>query len=98
MSAWYIFTVLGFYPVCPGSEEFVIGSPAVKKAEMRLSNGKTFTVIAENLSEQNIYIQSVSLNSKDWTTPLLPFSEFKDGGTIIYKMGPQPNKQWGTVK
>ncbi len=98
MSAWYIFTALGFYPVCPGSDYYVIGSPVVKKAEMHLSNGKTFTMTAENLSEKNIYIQSVRLNGRDWTQPFLPYSELKDGGTIVYTMGPKPNKQWGIAK
>ena len=95
MSAWYIFTALGFYPVCPGSDYYVIGSPALKKAVMHLSNGKTFTMMAENLSEENIYIQSVKLNGKDWNEPFLPFREMKDGGTIVYTMGPEPNKEWG---
>ena len=94
MSAWYIFTALGFYPVCPGSDYYVIGSPMVKRAEMHLSNGKTFTMTAENLSEKNIYIQSVKLNGKDWTQPFLPYSELKDGGRIVYSMGPTPNKKW----
>ena len=94
MSAWYIFTALGFYPVCPGSDYYVIGSPMVKKAEMHLSNGKTFTMTAENLSEKNIYIQSVKLNGKNWTQPFLPYSELKDGGRIVYSMGPTPNKKW----
>jgi predicted alpha-1,2-mannosidase len=96
MSAWYIFTCLGFYPVCPGGDFYVIGSPAVEKAVMQLSNGKKFTVQADNLSEKNIYIQSVKLNGKDWTMPFLPFAEIKDGGTIVYRMGPEPNKNWGT--
>jgi putative alpha-1,2-mannosidase len=95
MSAWYLFTVLGFYPVCPGGNCYVIGSPAVKKAEMRLSNGKKFTVVAKNLSDKNIYIQSVKLNGEDWTSPFLPYRELKDGGTIVYAMGPEPNKKWG---
>jgi predicted alpha-1,2-mannosidase len=95
MSAWYIFTALGFYPVCPGSDYYVIGSPCVKKAVMHLSSGKDFTVIAENLSEKNIYIQSVKLNGKDWNTPFLPYSEMKSGGKIIYTMGPKPNENWG---
>jgi predicted alpha-1,2-mannosidase len=96
MSAWYLFTAMGFYPVCPGSDYYVIGSPCIKKAEMQLSNGKKFTTIAENLSEKNIYIQSVKLNGKDWAKPYLPYSELKDGGTIIYTMGPEPNKTWAT--
>ncbi len=97
MSAWYIFSVMGFYPVCPGSDRYVIGSPAVKKAVVNLSNGKKFTVRAENLSEQNIYIQSVKLNGKAWNTPMLPYNELKNGGSIVYQMGPQPNLTWGTA-
>jgi predicted alpha-1,2-mannosidase len=95
MSAWYIFTSLGFYPVCPGSDYYVIGSPCVKKAVMHLSNGKDFTIVAENLSEKNIYIQSVKLNGKPWNKPYLPFAELASGGTIVYTMGPEPNKNWG---
>ncbi|MBN2578277.1 MAG: GH92 family glycosyl hydrolase [Pirellulales bacterium] len=95
MSSWYIFTALGFYPLCPGSENYVIGSPALKKAEIHLSNGKTFTMTAENLSDKNIYIQSVTLNGKNWTRPYLPFGELKNGGSIVFHMGPEPNKQWG---
>jgi putative alpha-1,2-mannosidase len=87
---------LGFYPVCPGSDYYVIGSPCLKNAVLNLSNGKKFTVTAENLSDKNIYIQSVKLNGKDWTKPFLPFAELKDGGSIVYTMGPEPNKSWGT--
>jgi predicted alpha-1,2-mannosidase len=95
MSAWYIFTALGFYPVCPASDYYVIGSPAVSRAVMHLSNGKKFTVMARNLSEQNIYVQSVNLNGKDWNSPFLPWREVKRGGSIVFTMGPQPNKEWG---
>ena len=96
MSTWYIFTALGFYPVCPASDYYVIGSPAVRKAVMHLSNGKKFTMLAEDLSEQNIYVQSVKLNGRNWTTPILPHRELKSGGTIVFTMGPEPNKDWGT--
>jgi predicted alpha-1,2-mannosidase len=95
MSAWHIFTALGFYPVCPASDYYVIGSPAVKKAVVRLSNGKTFIVTAQNLSNENIYVQSVRLNAKDWNSPFLPYRELKRGGTLAFVMGPQPS-QWGT--
>ena len=98
MSAWYMFTVMGFYPVCPGSDYYVIGSPALKKAVLRLSNGKDFTVTAENLNEQNIYVQSARLNGKDWNSAFLPFAEMKNGGALEFKMGAQPNKQWGIVR
>jgi predicted alpha-1,2-mannosidase len=95
MSAWYLFTVMGFYPVCPGSDYYVIGSPALTKAAMHLTNGKVFTMTAENLSEQNIYVQSVRLNGKEWNSPFLPYGELKSGGRLEFQMGPQPNRQWG---
>ncbi|MDB6112556.1 MAG: hypothetical protein JWR69_4306, partial [Pedosphaera sp.] len=96
MSAWYIFTALGFYPVCPSSDYYVIGSPAVKQAVMHLSNGKKFTMTAENLTDNNIYIQSVRLNGKNWDSPYLPYRELKNGGTLVFTMGAQPNKDWGS--
>ena len=95
MSAWYIFTALGFYPVCPASDYYVLGSPALPKAVMHLSNGRKFTVTAENLSDQNIYVQSVKLNGKNWTTPFLPYRELKNGGALVFRLGPEPNKDWG---
>ena len=95
MSAWYIFTALGFYPVCPASDYYVIGSPSLKKAEVRLSNGKVFTMLAQDLSDKNIYVQAVRLNGKDWNTPLLPYAELKDGGELVFTMGPKPNEKWG---
>lgn len=95
MSAWYMFTCMGFYPVAPASDYYVIGAPQMKHITLRLSNGKTFTMTAENLSDQNIYIQSVRLNGKDWNSPFLPYSELKNGGTLHFVMGPQPNMQWG---
>ncbi len=96
MSAWYLFTAMGFYPVCPASDQYVIGSPALKKAVMHLSNGRKFTMRADELSEQNIYVQSVKLNGKTWDSPMLPYNAVKNGGTILFKMGPQPNTSWGT--
>jgi predicted alpha-1,2-mannosidase len=95
MSAWYVLTAMGFYPVCPASDYYVIGSPAVQKAAMHLSNGKTFTVTAENLSDKNIYVQSVRLNGKDLNNPFLMYDELKSGGTLDFVMGSQPSK-WGT--
>jgi predicted alpha-1,2-mannosidase len=95
MSAWYIFNALGFYPVCPGSDYYVIGSPTLKRAVVHLSNGRRFTIIADSLSAENIYIQSAELNGKAWDQPFLPFEELSKGGTITFTMGPQPNKAWG---
>ncbi|HEY3296120.1 MAG TPA: GH92 family glycosyl hydrolase [bacterium] len=97
MSAWYIFNALGFYPVCPGGNDYSIGSPTLKSAKVHLSNGKVFMMQAQNLSDKNIYIQSVSLNGKAWSTPFLPYDELKNGGVIVFTMGPEPNKTWGSV-
>jgi predicted alpha-1,2-mannosidase len=97
MSAWYIFTTLGFYPVCPAGDYYVLGSPAFPKAVIHLSNGRKFTVIAENLSDQNIYVQSVKLNGKNWTSPFLPYRQLKNGGTLVFWLGAEPNKDWGAI-
>jgi len=90
MSAWYIFSAMGFYPVAPASGEYAIGSPALKRATMRLSNGSTFTMTAENLSPENIYVQSVMLNGKPWTSSFLPVSAVTRGGMLKFSMGPKP--------
>ena len=95
MSAWYMFTCMGFYPVCPASDYYVIGAPQIPKATMHLSNGKTFSMTAENISDQNIYVQSVKLNGKELDSPFLPYKELKKGGTINFIMGPKPS-EWGT--
>ena len=95
MSAWYIFNAMGFYPVCPGSSCYVIGSPTLPRAVMHLSSGKTFTMIAENLSDRNVYIQAVRLNGKSWMRPYLPYDELRNGGSIVFTMGPEPNTAWG---
>ena len=96
MSAWYIFTALGFYPVCPASDYYVLGSPSIPKAVMHLSSGRTFTITAENLSDKNIYVQSVRLDGKDWQTPFLPYAAMKHGGTLHFVMGSEPSRTWGT--
>ncbi len=96
MSAWYLFACMGFYPVCPASDYYVIGAPQIPKAMMHLSNGKTFTMTADGISEKNLYVQSVNLNGKPWDSPFLPYNELKDGGSIVFTMGPEPNKNWGT--
>ena len=95
MSAWYVLSAMGFYPVCPGSNLYVIGSPSLKKAEINLSNGKKFVTVAEGLTSENIYIQSVTLNGKTWNKPYIPHEEIAKGGRLVYKMGPKPNTSWG---
>jgi predicted alpha-1,2-mannosidase len=95
MSAWYLFTCLGFYPVCPGSDYYVIGAPQIRKATVHLSNGKTFVMNANNLSDKNIYVQSVALNGNKIDNPFLSHSALGAGGILTFEMGPEPSK-WGT--
>jgi len=95
MSAWYMFTCMGFYPVCPASDYYVIGAPQIPKVVMHLSNGKKFTMIANNLSDQNIYVQSIQLNGRPLDNPFLPCRAVQKGATLVFTMGPQPS-QWGT--
>ena len=97
MSAWYIFSSLGFYPVCPGSGEYVIGSPSVSEAEINLGKGKKLVVKSNNISGKNIYIQSVKLNGKDWGKAYLPVGELVNGGEIIFNMAKNPNKKWAVT-
>ncbi|TAJ13517.1 glycoside hydrolase family 92 protein [Marinilabiliaceae bacterium JC017] len=94
MSAWYIFSSLGFYPVCPGSGQYVIGAPSVDEAILNLENGKTFTVKAQNLSGKNIYIKSVTLNGKPWNFNFINHEDIVNGGELIFKMSSRPNKKW----
>ena len=86
MSAWYIFSALGFYPVCPGSDEYFIGSPSVKSARLDLGNGKTLTIHAKNQSAENVYVKSVSLNGKAITNYKLSHSALMQGGLLEFEM------------
>jgi predicted alpha-1,2-mannosidase len=95
MSAWYVFSAMGFYPVCPGDNQYVLGSPIFDKATINLENGKQFIIIAHNQSEKNIYVQSVKLNGKPYSKSYITFDDIKDGGTIELVMGNQPNLNFG---
>lgn len=86
MSAWYIFSALGFYPLCPGSEYYAIGSPLVETARLRLGNGKTLTIIAENQSPENVYVQDVSLNGKTIKGNLISHHDLMEGGELVFEM------------
>ena len=86
MSAWYIFSALGFYPVLPGSDDYATGSPLVKSAELNLENGQFLKIIAENQSEKNIYVKKILLNGKEIKNHTLKHSELVKGGTLIFEM------------
>ena len=101
MSAWYIFSAMGFYPVTPGSPVYAIGSPLFSKATILLDKpykARRFTVIARNQSKENKYIQSATLNGKPLRTPFINHSDIGKGSTLLFVMGPKPNKKWGVRK
>ncbi len=98
MSAWYIFSSMGFYPVNPASGIYEIGSPILKKASIQLASGKTFTVNTKNASKVNVYIQSVTLNGKPYNKTFITQKDIDNGGTLNFVMGAQPNKRWGVGK
>ncbi len=98
MSAWYIFSAMGFYPVCPGSGEYSIGSPSVNEAKIQLGKGKELVVKANNLSDNNIYIRSATLNGKPLDKASISNKEIRNGGELIFEMGKRPNKKWGSGK
>ena len=94
MSAWYILSSLGFYSVSPGQDIYVIGTPLFNKATVHLENGKQFTIVAENRSDKNIYIQSATLNGETYTKSYIKHKDIIEGAKFIFQMGATPNKNW----
>ena len=95
MSAWYVLSALGFYPLNPATDVYMIGSPIVERAVIKIGApypAATFTIIAKNQSPENKYIQSATLNGKRLTEPRLHQKDIVGGGTLEFVMGPQPNK------
>ena len=96
MSAWYILSSVGLYQVDPVGGRFVIGSPLFDKATVNVGGGKTFTVVAKNNSDKNIYVQSARLNGKTLKNSYVDFNDIRRGGTLELVMGPKPSK-WATT-
>jgi predicted alpha-1,2-mannosidase len=96
MSAFVVFSSLGFYPLTPGRPLYTIGSPVFERSTIQLANGKQFTVIADNCSVVNKYIQHATFDGKVLNTPWFTHRQLMNGGTLHLVMGPKPNKQWGT--
>ena len=94
MSAWYVFSAMGFYPVNPVSGEYEIGTPLFPEMRLNLDNGKTFTVLAPNVSRENIYIQSVKMNGQPYDKSYITHQQIMDGVTIEFVMGNQPGEIW----
>lgn len=96
-SSWYVLSAIGFYPVCPGSPAYEIGSPIFSRSTVRLGNGKEFTVVADHVSARNKYIQSAVLNGKPLSRPWFWHTEIENGGTLELEMADHPNKAWGSA-
>ena len=94
-SAWYVFSALGFYPVCPGTDEYVIGAPLFKKATLHFENGNNLVIDAQNNSKENLYIESLRVNGQESLRNYLKHADLLQGGTIEFKMGSQPNLNRG---
>ncbi|MEJ5996070.1 GH92 family glycosyl hydrolase [Pedobacter sp. Du54] len=90
MSAWYMFSSLGFYPVSPGGDEYALGSPSIINASLNLENGKIFTIEAINQSDKNVYVQKVLLNGKQLLTPFIKHGDIISGGKLVFYMGGKP--------
>lgn len=95
MSAWYVFSSLGFYPVNPAEGKYIIGTPIYDKAVIALPEGKSFTISANDVSSANKYIQSAQLNGKPLTRSYITHEEIENGGSLEFQMGNEPNKKWG---
>ncbi|MFM1942110.1 MAG: hypothetical protein RI897_1092 [Verrucomicrobiota bacterium] len=98
MSAWYVFNAAGFYPFCPGTPYYLIGSPLFPETTIHLANGRSFTVRAANNSHENRYIQSARLNGQNFTRTWLKHETLLNGGLLEFEMGPNPNPQWGSAE
>lgn len=92
MSAWYIFNALGFYPVAPGSDEYVFGSPLVVSAEITLENGNVFRISTRHQSPENVYVRKITLNGKSLDRHTLRHEEIIKGGDLVYYLSAKPAK------
>ena len=90
MSACYIFSALGFYPVAPGSAEYALGSPAVHGATINLENGNTFRITVKNQSDKNVYVKEARLNGQRLTRPFLAYTDVVKGGELVFMMAAKP--------
>jgi predicted alpha-1,2-mannosidase len=98
LASWFVFAALGFYPVNAANGIYVLGSPIVNRAAIHNPlTGTKFTIIADNNSAQNVYIQRVQLNGKEFSRSWLSYSQVTGGGELRFQMGPSPNKEWGTA-
>jgi len=94
-SAWYVFSALGFYPVTPGTDQYVFGSPLFDKVTLSFENGKRLVIESPGNSSQNVYVQNISLNGQTLDRSFVRHKELMKGGTLVYKMGSEPDRERG---
>ncbi len=94
-SAWYVFSSMGFYPVCPGTDEYVLGAPLFNKVTLQLENGNTFVINAPNNSKENMYVDAATVNGENYTKNYLKHATIQNGGEITFSMSNTPNKERG---
>jgi len=97
MSAWYVLSAMGFYQVCPGQMQYIIGSPQFDKVTINLDNGKKFVIVANYLNKENYYITSAQLNGNPFNRTFFTHAAMLNGGTLTFNMGPLANNQWGAT-
>lgn len=97
-SAWYVFSALGFYPVCPGTDQYILGSPLFKKVTLKLENGKEIAISADNVSVDNKYIEAMTIHGKSSSRNYITHQELMNSGEINFKMASSPNEKRGTDK
>jgi predicted alpha-1,2-mannosidase len=90
MSAWYVFSAMGFYPVCPGSDQYVLGSPNAEQITLQLENNRTFVIKTTNFSPKNVYVKSVKLNGKPHRSPFISHDDLMSGGELLFEMSAKP--------
>jgi len=95
-SAWYVFSAMGFYPVTPGTTQYVLGAPLFKKVTVKLENGKTFTIEAPDNSSENLYVDKVKLNGKNYSKNWIDHQDIYKGGKLVFDMDKSANKSRGT--
>jgi putative alpha-1,2-mannosidase len=96
-SAWYVFSAMGFYPVCPGQPEYVFGSPLFPKVTMNLDNGNQFVIEAGNNNPENVYIEKVRLNGAPFSRNFIRHEDIRKGGRLDFDMSSEPNQKRGTA-
>ncbi len=97
-SAWYVFSSMGFYPVCPGTDEYVFGAPLFDKITLSLENGKTFTISSTDNSSDHVFVDDIKLNGKAYGANFIKHNDILNGGNLEFNMSAEPNKERGTTK